>query len=332
MPGQGRALPPPAAQRDESRGTVALPVFEFHSGFWLNLHHLLYQQARIREERLTRKPVQGVSELLPLSGFSDAEQQAWQASLGFYADTMAARDLLFDGDLVLIKNRLAEVENCPDLSGRADSRCKSGLRPELIAALERAAPVYRAKWWPEQDKRNRDWIAAITPRVQKEGVPLGTQLSNLFHTDWPTGRIRVEVSNYAGVLGSYTTIDPLTVTVSSQDERNAGAGAVEVLFYEASHLLGMGARDLIARECRARGKPIPRELWDAMLYYTAVTVSRGAYPRSGVDPGAAVTERGWRGYRIALDGFWKPFLQGALRNQANPEDLERAISRLVAAL
>ena len=32
------------AQNDTS--IAPLPVFEFHSGFWLNLHHTLYRQAR----------------------------------------------------------------------------------------------------------------------------------------------------------------------------------------------------------------------------------------------------------------------------------------------
>ena len=31
-----------------------LPAFEFHSGFWVNLHHFLYLQARIQSHELTR--------------------------------------------------------------------------------------------------------------------------------------------------------------------------------------------------------------------------------------------------------------------------------------
>jgi hypothetical protein len=298
----------------------------------LNLHHALYQQARIRQQRTTRRPSGSAPDVLPPVQLTPEENRAWQESLSHYASALSARDLLFDGDMVLIKNRLAEVEDCADLSGRAEKRCTSGLRPELIAALERAAPVYRAKWWPEHDRRNREWINALAPQVQKAGVLLGTQLSGLFHTDWPSGRIRVEVSAYAGLLGSYTSLDPLTVTISSADERNQGTRALEILFYEASHFLGLGARDVLARECRARDKPIPRELWDATLYYTVVMFSRGTSSRAATEPGQAVVERGWRGYRTVLDAFWKPFLQTALRNQTDPEDLERAIGRMIAAL
>jgi hypothetical protein len=333
VPGQGRSITPlpPESQRDE--GTKApMPVFELHSGFWLNLHHVLYREARLQQQRTIRRPAGGPAETLPRAELSEAEKLAWEAGLSHYARAMAARDLAFDGDMVLIKNRLAEMGDCADLSGASDARCTSGLRPELIGALEKAAPVYRAKWWPAHDQRNRKWINALAPQVQKPGARLAASLSNLYHVDWPTARIRVEVSAYAGLLGSYTTLDPLTVTISSSDERTQGPLALELIFYEASHFLGLSAREIIARECRVRGKPIPRELWDAMLYYTVVMATRAGTSTPGSEPGSAVAERGWRSYRNVLDGFWKPFLQSSLRNQANPEDLERTIGRMIAAL
>src|SRR5260370_19175878 len=38
-----------AAARPQSNFTYGpLPVFELHSGFWINLHHPLYHQARLR--------------------------------------------------------------------------------------------------------------------------------------------------------------------------------------------------------------------------------------------------------------------------------------------
>ena len=69
------AAPALAAQGDPRMGP--LPVFEFHSGFWVNLHHFLYQQARER-----RDP--GASKAAPaaLPGFT--ADMRW-ASLAFLA-------------------------------------------------------------------------------------------------------------------------------------------------------------------------------------------------------------------------------------------------------
>ncbi len=72
----------------------------------------------------------------------------------------------------IINNQLALMESCPDLEGKTLALCKSGLREDLVAALERAAPVYRAHWWAQQDQANRDWIAQVSPIIRKMGVEL----------------------------------------------------------------------------------------------------------------------------------------------------------------
>jgi len=74
------------AQADPS--ISPLPVFEFHSGFWLNLHHTLYRQARLQ-----RNP--GSSTVVPMSNLSASEQKAWDAAVGYYVETYAGKDLLF---------------------------------------------------------------------------------------------------------------------------------------------------------------------------------------------------------------------------------------------
>src|ERR1700694_3349541 len=41
--------PVPAAAQAQNNFTYGpLPVFELHSGFWINLHHTLYHEARLR--------------------------------------------------------------------------------------------------------------------------------------------------------------------------------------------------------------------------------------------------------------------------------------------
>src|SRR5574337_1049536 len=47
--GEGSAKSPePERQQAPELSQGAFPAFEFHSGFWVNLHHFLYQQARAR--------------------------------------------------------------------------------------------------------------------------------------------------------------------------------------------------------------------------------------------------------------------------------------------
>jgi len=310
-------------------------VFEFHSGFWINLHHFLYAQARLPPQRIragdTTTPIveaQAVSEMLP------AERSAWQSARAYYAAQMAGRDLLFNRDMVLIKNRLAELEADADLS-------KSGLRTELVAALERAAPVYRSRWWPAHDRQNREWIAAVAPLVRQKGRRLAEGLAAVYRTEWPAGRIRVDVSHDADSAGAYTTLDPLRVTISSSNPDIQGRGAFEVLFHEASHALAGGVNEAIARECRRLGKPIPRELWHALLFYTTGEVVRRALVETSSESGGsqAVAEepyipyaervglfnRGWQNYQRLLQRYWQAYLDGRT-------DFDSAVARLVSAL
>ena len=268
------------------------------------------------------------SQLLP------AEQSAWESARGYYAAQMVGRNLLFNRDLVLIKNRLAELEAAPDLS-------TSGLHPNLVAVLERAAPAYRAHWWNSHDKQNRQWIAAVAPLVRQKGRRLAEGLAKVYRAEWPAGRIRVDVSHDADSTGAYTTLDPLRVTIASTDPDIQGRGAFEVLFHEASHALAGGVNEAIARECRRLGKPIPRELWHALLFYTTGEIVRRELAESPAESGeppatagdgytpyayrVGLFNRGWQNYQRLLQRYWQTYLDGRT-------DFDSALARLVSAL
>ncbi|MGH9774725.1 MAG: hypothetical protein ACRD50_07235 [Candidatus Acidiferrales bacterium] len=318
LPGQGSSVPQNEQPRKAEFGR---PIFEFHSGFWINLHHFLYEQAR-----------------LSTGASADSRQSVdWSAALHYYATEMSSRDLLFDSRMVLINNRLAQMEPCPDLSGTSSPTCASGLRPELIATLERAAPVYRARWWPQQDRANRAWIAAVAPMVLQMGLPLARQLSRVYHSDWPGDPIPVDVTAYGGPFGAYTSLDPIHITVSSADSRNQGLAAFEILFHEASHALAGGVEDAIVRDCRAREIPVPRDLWHALLFYTTGEMVKRALdqqshaapsPEKQYEPYAyrnGLYERGWQGYERVLRAYWQPYLDGKV-------GFDRAVDQMVASL
>jgi hypothetical protein len=164
----------------------------------------------------------------------------------------------------------------------------------------------------------------------------------------------VDVSARANWAGAYTTLDPLRVTISSLDPANQGNSALEVLFHEASHGVAEPVQNAIARECRQRDKPIPRDLWHALIFYTTGEVvkpllSADAAPPKN-NPGStnlhpdrppadsankdeyipyAVREglyqRGWNDYLQLLTRFWQPYLDG----RATFDD---AIARMVSSL
>jgi hypothetical protein len=328
-----------------------LPVFELHSGFWINLHHTLYQEARQRTgsparqasgSRTSGAAVKSSPSTNP--PLTPEEKRAWDDAVNYYAENYASKDLLFTTELIQLKNQLGDFEDCDELSGRKRKFCDAGLSPRLAQVLEAAAPVYRTHDWPEHDRANRRWILRVAPLVRTQGVGLSERLAEIYQTRWPHEKIRVDVSAYANSAGAYTTVDPLRVTISSLDPRNQGAEALEVLFHEGSHGIAEPVQAAIIRECRQRDKPIPRDLWHALVFYTTGEVIRPALVSSSVSstagdkegsiPGGGYTsyasrealyQRGWKDYFDVLQRFWQPYIDG----RATFDD---AIARMVSSL
>ena len=332
------------ASTQSSADESPLPVFEMHSGFWVNLHHFLYLQARL--QRSSPSPAESLRgaaqpDELPASliDFPEADIHAWQDAVAFYSKDLANRDLLLNGDMEIINNQLAAMETCPDLEGKTTPLCKSGLRPDLVSALERAAPVYRGHWWAQQDQANREWISQVAPMIQKMGVELSGQLADVYQRPWPSQRMRVDVVWYAGPFGAYTTLDPIHVTISSHDPRNRGVYGFEVLFHEASHTLAGAVTAAIAHEFRERDKPIPRDFWHSLLFYTTGEIVRrdveyGSMTFSDQQAGGAsaylpyaarfgLYSGSWERFHGLLDLYWLPYLDGRV-------SFETAIARMAA--
>jgi hypothetical protein len=295
-----------------------LPVFELHSGFWINLHHTLYAQARLVRE----------GKALPVTTRrTPSEQFAWDAAISYYRTNYADMDPLFSTELILLKDQLGEFEGCDELTGIKKKTCDAGLPPRLARVLEAAAPAYRAHEWPEHDRVNRRWIASVAPLVRERGLGLAQRLAEIYQTRWPKDRIRVDITAYANAGGAYTTLDPLRVTISSTDPRNQGSAAMLILFHEASHGISEIVEDSITRECRQRSKPIPRDLWNALLFYTAGEVVRPSASQQGnVDTiRQQLFQRGWDEYLSLLRRFWQPYLDGEVT-------IDDAIAHMVSSL
>jgi hypothetical protein len=105
-----------------ARAESPFNLFDFHSGFWNNLHHFLCRQA------LLSQPQKGPHSLAltgadsdELQHLSPTERESWNAAVAYYAGSFAKRDLLFDEGLITTKGKLEDAEASPDLrkGGRA---------------------------------------------------------------------------------------------------------------------------------------------------------------------------------------------------------------------
>src|SRR5437870_13890137 len=78
-----------------------LPVFELHSGFWINLHHALYHEARQqisaappdKNGKTSGPALHTAPDAKPV--LTPAEQHIWDDAVAYYVSNYAAKDLLF---------------------------------------------------------------------------------------------------------------------------------------------------------------------------------------------------------------------------------------------
>jgi len=270
------------------------PIFIFHSAFWINLHHFLYQQALSENPALVDRNTDGTptAELIE--------------SIEFYKQFLVSRDLLFDEGMVAAKNSLEDQENNTSL-------LETVHLPESLAnTLRQAAPAYRENWRMQQDRVNQEWIAKVSPLVDRFGGRLVQGMSRIYQTPWPVSAIRVDVTNFASWAGAYTTNNPTRITISSVDPANQGVAALETLFHEASHGISRKLEQAIARECASQKVVLPRkDFWHAVIFYTAGELVRRDFP--DYTPYAyqnGLWKRAWPMYVDALERDWRPYLEG----------------------
>src|SRR5260370_2133411 len=146
-----------------------LPVFELHSGFWINLHHRLYEEARQQHSAVpatNTKPAKSAKPILQIApgakvAFNASEQRAWDEAVSYYIANYADKDLLFSTELVLLKNQLGDFETCDDLAGAKKRTCHAAFPAKLTQILDAAGPVSRALRCSADDRANLAWSKRV---------------------------------------------------------------------------------------------------------------------------------------------------------------------------
>ncbi|MDD5541591.1 MAG: hypothetical protein PHX83_00275 [Acidobacteriia bacterium] len=313
------ALSPEQSSSEISPGNQRL--FEFHSGFWINLHHFLYQQALERRDKSNKDSGVSVSkEDDQTIALTPDESRLWSEAIDYYTAHMINRDLLRDEEMTVINNALSGAGNNATLAS-------SGLNPDLKTALENASKAYRAHWWPKHDLANRTWVAAVIPLIERYGEGISEKLSAVYHTPWPKTAIPTDVTVYATFAGAYTSLGPTHITLSSASAGNQGEAALEVVFHEASHSFVRPVFEALSQEARTQNKILPRrDLWHAVLFYTTGEVVRQrlkAYVPYAEKNG--LWTRAWPMYYELLKKDWQPYLDGSTTMEAAVRNLIRDV-------
>jgi hypothetical protein len=290
---------------------TAQELFDFHSAFWMNLHHYLQALSRANEPRVEELP----------SGATVRERSEWAAAVDFYRTRYGKRSLLFDEQMLTIKQQLIVAESAATIEGVP-------LTPEHRQVLERAAPVYRKHRWSQHDAANRRFIASLQKLLAQHGRRIADRLAASFNDTWP-GAFRVDIVADAGPPGNaYTTNvpNPTHITIGVTYE---GVSALEIVFHEASHHWDqqlMKAVNDAAQQTQLRAPP---DLWHALLFYNAGRITADALAAGGTKnyellmvQGKIFARPGWHD---AIARHWPAFLAGTATRREVVAEILREI-------
>ena len=291
-----------ASAQNQTLLSVKVGRYRLQSNPWVNLHQRLVHEARFNTA--------------PPASLSGEDLSKWNRAVETYRVFLGKRSPIFDRELISMNAALSATSSAklpPSIPGAA------------AAALEAAMPLYRAAQWEEDDRANRFWVAVAEPLLASAAEELAAAHAKAYGVPFPKD-ILVDVSPFAWEFGAYTVGEGESahVVVTSTGPGYQGFAALEMLMHEPSHAIvdavtGAVGADL-TRASRETGVKPYANLWHAILFYTSGELMRRALARRGVRNYQPVIlgmyERGYRGFRQALETHWQSYLDGNISREA----------------
>jgi hypothetical protein len=183
-------------------------MFVYQNNFWLNLHEFLRGEIYRRGAKLAP----GVD---PAS-LSEADRKAWESAIDVYTE-VAKHDQVFDEAAQRISNALSAT-------GTA-ARLRDGLLDaSTTAALNAAAPIYRARLWPSRQRDNDAWNAAAKALTDRHQAAMSAALAKAYGISWPREPYLVDAVGETGAnSGSPTPLPPRNMPRTSTRASAASA-------------------------------------------------------------------------------------------------------------
>lgn len=298
------------------RRTLVHPtLFTFTTDdFWLNLHHFLYalglHEAKSPDAAQPALAPAGPDLQRGLQRLDAEQQRQWAEVVTKYA-TGWSRQMPGSGPAAGSVIALAAAGEAPTL---ASAKVDATLR----AALEQAAPIYRAAWWPAHRDGNRAWKSQIEGLLARHGDRIRGYLTRAYGIDWPPAGRVIRASAYANFGGGYSLVNGGLIVISSVDPGAQGLSGLEGAFHEALHQWDPQTFGALGEEAKKLNVMVPQDLPHAMIFFTAGEAVRSVAPehvptidRLGIWKlnlsGASLPASRLR--QPLLDA-WKPYLDG----------------------
>ncbi|OJJ18027.1 hypothetical protein BKI52_29695 [marine bacterium AO1-C] len=290
--------------------------YTFHSNFWINMHHFLYQQAK--NKRVAQKYAQPEREILKKLPF--VMKKNYDDAIAYYQQNIIKK-YFFNDELLTIRNALIMNKSQSKLKGKQFNR-------SLKQVLNNFAPVYRKHFWKMHHRANQKIIKRYLSTIQKFENEVFELLGKWAQNPWKKGKVRVDITKFANWAGAYTTTNPTIVTLSSVDERHKGGLFTEILFHEPCHSIISSRRYAVANAInevvKVSGKKAPRIFWHLVLFYFSGKAIQMQYKKMGQPHKLYMQKRLISPFNFALmEEYFTPYF-------ADKTTLKQSITNILA--
>lgn len=306
----------------------AAPLFRFHVDFWPNLNQVMLHEALVPRPGFAGPKSLRNRHVVTAETLAPAEAEQWHKALGYY-DSHFDSDNLFDHF----------TEAMPALHGLGPTQVPptttdidQGWQSHLVLA----APIYKARFWPDHERKDRAYVERMRPLIAAHGAWFAKRLVAVYGTPLPTGPIDVDVTPAVPLFGGFTRGEPpytgeheALITLSSEDPAYAGDTGVEMLFHEVSHLLVGRVQEGLEASAKRQGRKVGGRLWHDVIFYTAGHLTQERFGPTYVPYAERPTSQLFDGAAhptvVLLKRCWQPYLDGRTT-------LDAAIDAIVASL
>jgi hypothetical protein len=290
-------------------------MFVYQNNFWLNLHQFL------RGEIFRRSAPRPLG--IDPATLNGADRKAWASAIAVYEEV--GKLDLFDQTSMRISNTLAMTKDEAQLrEGLLDAR--------TTAALNAAAPIFRAKLWDARRRENDAWNAAAKALTDRHQDAMAAALAKAYGITWPREQYLVDAVGETGPNSGFAHGAPdgfaAHIHASVGSVRNTGNAPLELLFHEASHVPAVNGRirRMIEEECARQKLDVPRELDHFMIMFTTGELTRHELARTGSPGYEPYVYRYNQLPPAVLSAFernWRPYLEGQTPLETALRDLVR---------
>ena len=237
--------------------------FVFHSNYWINLHHFLYQKANGSQQRKLQEDgntLVDIGEESIYNSLESADRSAYDAAVRYYQDSLADKSLFnLSGIRVVLQSQ------------RSNQLSSAALPGDYIEIMNRFSNVYAKHYWPLHESRNDLVMEKAINQIKSLETAAVPRLAQMAGLDWPDVKIRVDLTAYANYAGAYTPTRPrMNIFISTLDPFATSTDFIETVFHEGSHVVFTREsefRSAIYFTSEKMGIEFPRSLWHAGQFY-----------------------------------------------------------------